>query len=421
MKFIFCLLFVSLMIMIVIVVILFVLLDVVRYLYVVKVLFGVICNDDYYWLCDDKCENKDMLVYLQVENVYVDQVLVLFKLFEDILYKEIVGCIKQDDFSVLVCECGYWYYSCFEIGQDYLIYVCCKGSMEVVEEILLDVNVMVVGKGYFSVGLMEVSQDNQLLVWVDDDVGCCQYMICFKDLVIGKVLFDVIIGSFGDLVWVDDNCIVLYVENDLEMLLIVWVKKYVLGILVSVDIVVYEEKDDSFYMGIGCICDDCFIIIGVYSIVFLEECYVLVSDLIIFIVLVLCQCDVEYDVDYYDGCWVICINDGVKNFKLVIVLIDVILCVQWKDWIVYDDVVFIEGFELFDSYIVIVECFEGLECICLLFKDGCSDYVKVDELVYLMGLGDNIEVDMLWLCYVYILMIILIIVFELNIVIGECC
>src|SRR2546427_933978 len=78
---------------------------------------------------------------------------------------------------------------------------------------------MAAGKGYFSVGSMEVSQDNQLLAWADDDVGRRQYTIRFKDLATGKVLPDVITGSSGDLVWADDNRTVLYVENDPETLL----------------------------------------------------------------------------------------------------------------------------------------------------------------------------------------------------------
>lgn len=64
--------------------------------------------------------------------------------------------------------------------------------MDAAEEILLDVNTMAAGKGYFSVGSMEVSQDNQLLAWADDDVGRRQYTIRFKDLATGKVLPDVI-------------------------------------------------------------------------------------------------------------------------------------------------------------------------------------------------------------------------------------
>ena len=58
--------------------------------------------------------------------------------------------------------------------------------MEAAEEILLDVNAMAAGKGYFSVGSMEVSQDNQLLAWADDDVGRRQYTIRFRTCALAR-------------------------------------------------------------------------------------------------------------------------------------------------------------------------------------------------------------------------------------------
>ena len=45
--------------------------------------FGATRNDDYYWLRDDKRENKDMLAYLQAENAYADQLLAPLKPLED--------------------------------------------------------------------------------------------------------------------------------------------------------------------------------------------------------------------------------------------------------------------------------------------------------------------------------------------------
>lgn len=203
--------------------------DVEKRPHVVKAPFGATRNDDYYWLRDDKREDKAMLAYLQAENAYADQLLAPLKPLEDALYGEIVGRIKQDDASVPARERGYWYYSRYETGQDYPIHARRKASMDAPEEVLLNVNTMAAGKGYFSVGSMEVSQDNQLLAWADDDVGRRQYVIRFKDLRTGAVLPDTITGTSGDLVWADDNRTVLYVENDPETLLTVRVKKHVLG------------------------------------------------------------------------------------------------------------------------------------------------------------------------------------------------
>jgi len=385
----------------------------------VKAPFGATRNDDYYWLRDDKRENKAMLAYLAAENAYTDAVLAPLKPLQDTLYKEIVARIKQDDSSVPARERGYWYYTRFETGQDYPIHARREGSMEAPEEILLDVNQMAAGKGFFSIGAMEVSQDNQLLAWADDDVGRRQYTVRFKDLRSGKVLPDTIAGTSGNVVWADDNRSVLYVENDPETLLTVRVKKHVLGTPASSDVVLYEEKDDSFYMGIGRTRDDRFITIGVHSTVSSEERYAPASDPTTFTVLAPRQRDVEYDADHFDGRWVIRTNDGAKNFKLVTAPTDATSRTQWQDWIAHDDTVFIEGFELFDGFAAIAERSEGLERIRLLFKDGRQEYVKADEPAYSMGLGNNTESDTPWLRYGYTSMTTPSSTYEINTTTGE--
>jgi len=393
--------------------------DVEKRPHLVKAPFGATRNDDYYWLRDDKREDKAMLAYLNAENAYADQVLAPLKPLQETLYQEIVGRIKQDDASVPVRERGYWYYTRYETGQDYPIHARREGSMDGAEEVLLNVNTMAEGKGYFSVGGMEISQNNQLMAWADDAVGRRQYTLRFKDLASGQVLDDVIPGTSGDVVWADDNRTVLYVENDPETLLTVRVKKHVLGTPVSQDVVVYEEEDDSFYMGLGRTRDDRFITIGVHSTVSSEERYAPASDPSTFTVLAPRQRDVEYGADHYNGRWVIRTNDGAKNFRIVTAPSNATSRAQWQDWIAHDDAVYIEGFELFDTYTAISERSQGLERIRLLFGDGRSDYVKADEPAYSMGIGDNTEGDTPWLRYVYTSMTTPTTVYELNTATGE--
>src|SRR3546814_5586382 len=73
------------------------------------------------------------------------------------------------------------------------------------EEVLLDVNAMAEGKEYFSVGDYEVSQDNAILAWAEDDVGRRQYTIRFRNLTTGEIYPDVVTGVSPNLVWADDN------------------------------------------------------------------------------------------------------------------------------------------------------------------------------------------------------------------------
>ncbi|HJW46662.1 MAG TPA: S9 family peptidase, partial [Lysobacter sp.] len=148
--------------------------------HVVKAPHGAQRTDEYYWLRDDTRKNPEMLAYLNAENAYADTVMQPLKPLQDKLYEEIVARIKQDDSSVPYRERGYWYYTRFQTGQNYPIYARRQETMEAPEEILLDVNAMAEGKEYFSVGDHEVSQDNTLLAWAEDDVGRRQYTIRFK-------------------------------------------------------------------------------------------------------------------------------------------------------------------------------------------------------------------------------------------------
>ncbi|WP_313456169.1 S9 family peptidase [Stenotrophomonas sp.] len=386
----------------------------------VKAPFGATRSDDYYWLRDDKREDKAMLAYLNAENAYTDQVMAPLKPLEDTLYKEIVARIKQDDSSVPARDRGYWYYTRFETGKDYPIQARRKGSMDAPEEILLDVNQMAEGKNYFNVGDADVSQDNHLLAWAEDDVGRRQYVIRFKDLRTGEVLPDRIENVSPNVVWADDNRTLFYVENDPETLLTVRVKKHVLGTPTGSDVLVYEEKDDSFYMGIGRTRDDRFLTIELDSTVSSETRFAPAADPQTFKVLAPRARDVEYSADHFGGRWVIRTNDaGAKNFKVVTAPTDSTARSQWTDWVAHDDSVLVEGFELFDTFSAIAERSNGLERIKLLFADGRQEYVKADEPAYSMGIAANPEADSVWLRYAYDSMTTPTTTYELNTATGE--
>ncbi len=394
--------------------------DVAKHPHVVKAPFGATRNDDYYWLRDDKREDKAVLAYLDAENAYTDKVMAPLKPLEEALYTEIVERIKQDDASVPYRERGYWYYTRFETGKDYPIQARRKGSMEAPEQILLDVNQMAQGKGYFSVGDAAVSQDNGILAWADDAVGRRQYTIRFKNLDTGELYPDTVEGVSANVVWADDNKTLFYVENDPETLLTVRVKKHVLGTPSKDDVLVYEEKDDSFYMGIGRTRDDKYITIAVESTVSSETRYALAAKPDTFTVLANRERDVEYHAEHFDGRWVIRTNaEDATNFKLVTAPTDATTRTQWADWVAHDDNVYIEDFELFDGFTAIEERSGGLERVRLLVRDGSHEYVKADEPAYSMGLSVNAEPDTVWLRYSYTSLTTPATTYELNTQTGE--
>ena len=402
--------------------------------------FGATREDEYYWLRDDDRKDAAMLAYLEAENAWTDAVMAPLKPLQDTLYDEIVGRIKQDDSSVPYRERGWWYYSRFEKGKDYPVHARRQDgpgidalSIQAAnergdfagEQVLLDVNAMAEGKGYFSVGDYAVSQDNRILAWADDAVGRRQYTIRFRDLETGRVWPETIEGVSPNLVWADDNRTLFYVENDPETLLTVRVKKHVLGTPVAQDVLVYEEHDDSFYMGIGRTRDDKYITIGVSSTVSDELRYAPAADPRQFTVLAPRQRELEYDADHLGDRWVIRTNapsaDGTPatNFKLVQAPSDATSSEQWQDLVAHDEDVYIEGVELFDGFMAVAERSDALERLRLIKADGSQEYVKADEPAYSMGLAANPEPDSEWLRYGYTSMTTPATTYELNVNTGE--
>ena len=409
--------------------------DVEKKPHVVKAPHGAERRDEYYWLRDDKRKDADMLGYLKAENAYADALLAPLKPVQDQLYDEIVARIKQDDASVPYRERGWWYYSRFEQGKDYPIHARRRDGAGVdalsiqeanaagdfaAEQLLFDVNAMAAGKDYYAVGGRTVSQDNRMVVYGDDTNGRRQYTLRVKDLDTGETLADSIPGTAGYAVWADDNRTFFYIENDPETLLSTRVKKHVVGSDPKDDVLVYEEQDDTFYMGVGRTRDDKYITIGMSSTVSDELRYAPAADPREFKVLAPRTRDVEYDADHHGGRWVIRTNDGgAKNFKVVTAADGATSRKDWQDWIAHDPQVFIEDIELFDGHAAVAERSGGLERVRILKDGGTSEYVKADETAYSMGLDVNAEPDTDWLRYGYTSLAMPATTYELNVKTGE--
>ena len=409
--------------------------DVEKKPHVVKAPHGAERRDEYYWLRDDKRKDADMLGYLKAENAYADALLAPLKPVQDQLYDEIVARIKQDDASVPYRERGWWYYSRFEQGKDYPIHARRRDGAGVdalsiqeanaagdfaAEQLLFDVNAMAAGKDYYAVGGRTVSQDNRMVVYGDDTNGRRQYTLRVKDLDTGETLADSIPGTAGYAVWADDNRTFFYIENDPETLLSTRVKKHVVGTDPKDDVLVYEEQDDTFYMGVGRTRDDKYITIGMSSTVSDELRYAPAADPREFKVLAPRTRDVEYDADHHGGRWVIRTNDGgAKNFKVVTAADGATSRKDWQDWIAHDPQVFIEDIELFDGHAAVAERSGGLERVRILKDGGTSEYVKADETAYSMGLDVNAEPDTDWLRYGYTSLAMPATTYEMNVKTGE--
>ena len=389
--------------------------------FVVKAPFGATRTDEYYWLRDDTRKNPEMLAQLQAENAYADAVLAPNKPLQAALYKETVSRIKQDDSSVPYLRNGYYYYTRFDTGADYAITARRKGAMTAPEEVLLDQPKLAAGKGFFSVGDTEVSPDNTMLAWAEDVVGRRQYVLKVKNIASGAVLPDTIPNAEPGAIWADDNKTIFYVEKDPVTLLSKRVKAHVLGTPVSADKLIYEEKDDTFYMGIGRTTDDKYICIGVQSTVSEEQRCAPAANPTAFTILAPRQRDFLYDADHLGGRWIFRTNWDAPNYRLMAVADAQARGdrTAWRDLVPVKSDVFIEAFKPFDGFLAIEERSGGNKRVRTLANDGKSSFVQSDEPAYAMNLSVNEEPATPWLRYTYGSLTTPATTYEINTTTGE--
>src|SRR5678815_4001741 len=110
--------------------------------------------DDYFWLRDKS--NPEVIKYLKAEDAYADAMTASTKGFQDALYKEMLGRIKETDVNVPYKNGNYYYYTRTIEGKQYPIYARKKGSLNGVEEITLELNEMAKDQKFLSVGAYQI-------------------------------------------------------------------------------------------------------------------------------------------------------------------------------------------------------------------------------------------------------------------------
>ena len=120
------------------------------------------------------------------------------------------GRIKEQDESVPYFKSGYFWYTRYEKGSEYPIFCRKLGSLEAEEEVILDVNMLAIGKSYFQVGQAATSTNQKILAFAADEVGRRIYTLNFKNLETQEMLEDQIPEVTGNFVWAADQRSIFY-------------------------------------------------------------------------------------------------------------------------------------------------------------------------------------------------------------------
>jgi oligopeptidase B len=379
-------------------------------------------TDEYYWLRDDDRASPDVIGYLEAENAYKAAMTEHTRALEDRVYEEIVGRIKQDDSTVPYRLRGHWYYTRFETGQEYPIYARKAGTLDSPEQVMLDVNRMAEGHGFFQVGSLDVAPDNNLLAYTEDPVGRRQYTLRVRNLATGELLPDRIENVDPSVAWTADSRSILYLEKDPETLLARRVRRHVLGTDPAQDALVYEQDDDSFYTSVGTTKDERYVTIFARSTVSTEMRYADAADPALeFRVFLPRERDLEYYPDHLDGRWIIRTNWQAPNYRLVEARVgEEGDRAKWRELVAHRDDAFVDGFDVFRDFLAIEDRSDAMRKIRIRpWKNGKDFYIGSDEPAYTTSLGVNAEIDTRIVRYEYTSLTTPLTVYDYDIQTGE--
>ena len=115
---------------------------------------------------------------------------------------------------------------------------------------LLDENVLAGDSPYFALGGFAIAPSHELLAYSTDFSGGERYTLRFRDLRTGEDLPDTVEDVYYGLAWSDDNRTILYVRPD-DAVRPYQVWRHTLGTDRADDVLVYEETDERFFVGVS--------------------------------------------------------------------------------------------------------------------------------------------------------------------------
>lgn len=325
--------------------------------------------DDYEWLRDK--ESAETRAYLEAENEYTEAKTAHLTQLTENIFEEIKSRVKQTDMSVPIRKGKYWYYGRSLEGKEYG-YSCRipvsegedpwippvipeEGTPEG-EQILLDINELAQDHEFFSLGASSVTDSGRYLAYSVDTDGDERFDLYVKDLSSGELLSDHLTGIFYGATWVGDDYIFYQRVDDAWRPDTVW--RHKIGTSQDDDVLVFQENDAHFSVGVGGTRSDKYLMI-VASSKITTEFWVLEQDNPEgeFRCLWEREAGVEYDVDHAvvggQDRWVVTHNAHGPNFEVGSCAVDEPTPIRELDVLIpHHDDSRIEGVDTYRDFIV---------------------------------------------------------------------
>lgn len=346
--------------------------------------------DPYYWLRDR--QNPEVIAYLEAENAYTETVMAGSAGLRETVYREILGRIQETDYSAPVLFKGWWNYTRTVEGLDYEIYCRRHGSMDAPEQVILDANELAKGHHYVEVGYVERSPDENLVAYAVDYNGSELHELRFRDLTTGADLVNVIHGVYYGAAWSADSQTFFYVKPDHAMRPYqVW--RHCLG--ATDDVLVYQEDDERFEVGVELSKSERYIFISTSSQV-TSEVWFLPSDQPEAQPEVIepRRDNIEYSVEQQQDRFLILTNDGARDFRLMAAPLSSPGRASWTEVVPERSGVRLNSTDVHKHHVVLGQRSDGMQRLEVLnTDDGSLHVVDQPDASYTAFSGSNPNYD----------------------------
>jgi oligopeptidase B len=372
---------------------------------------GLTWDDPYAWLRagnwqdvmrDPSVLDADIRAYLEAENAYQEAALADTRELQARLFAEMKGRIKEDDSTVPTPDGPFSYFSRYVKGGQYPVIVrAARDGGD--ERILLDGNVEAAGKPYWSLGAGSHSPDHTLYAYAVDDKGSELYTIRFRDMETGRDLPDEIADTRGSLVWANDSRTLFYVKLDANHRPL-FVYRHELGSPQSDDVLVYEEKDTGYYVGVGKTQSNAFVLIDAHDHQ-TSEIYLIDADAPRSPMRLVAPRDHghEYGVEHNACSLIITTNSGgAEDFRIVEAPVDAPQMANWREIVPHKPGRLILETAVFKDFLARLEREDGLPRIVINRLNGTDEHaIAFDEEAYSLGMSSGYEFDTTTLRFTY--------------------
>ncbi|MEL6442087.1 MAG: S9 family peptidase [Cyanobacteria bacterium J06621_8] len=346
--------------------------------------------DNYYWLRHQ--DKPEVIDYLEAENSYTEQQMQHTEELQQSLYDEMLSRIKETDLSVPYRIKDYFYYSRTEEGKAYPIFCRKYQSLDAAEEIILDQNQLAAEHEFFSLGVASVSPDQQILAYSVDTTGAEQYTLYFLDLKTKQLYSEAIADTYYSFAWGNDNQTAFYTKIDVaNRPYQLW--RHTLGTNPEADVLVYQEDDESYFLGVGKTRSRAYILLSLSSMVTSEVRY-LDADQPQgeFKLFQPRRQGIEYGIEHHRDRFYIVTNEAAVNFKLMSTEVDQPDPSQWQTEIPHRPDIMLDGVDAFADHLIIYERQGGLPTARIkTLSTGEITPLDFPEVTYSFSGGNNPE------------------------------